>query len=461
MVGIRRLPTTNRDVDMTEGPILRHIIRFALPLLFGNLFQQLYNTVDTWVVGNFVNNEAFSAVGSVAQVINVLVGFFLGLSTGVEVIIANYYGAHDKQKVHDALHTAMVMNLIASALMTVVGLWMIPFMLKFMNTPAEVFPEAKEYLTIYFAGIVGLTTYNIGSGILRAIGDSYHPFCFLALTTGINIALDLLFVIVFHWGVRGVALATILSQGLSAVLIIRLLIKSTSWIRLEIKELKIDYALLKRIVSIGFPAGLQTSVTAFSNVFLHSYVYYFGADCMSGWTAYDKAVQFMHLPMQSVSLAVTTFVSQNLGGGQLDRARKGFRDALFLVIGITGTLMICNEIFAPHIIAFFNDKAAVVRYGTLFLRAISPFYVICGVCLVFAAAIRGFGDSRTPAIVIIMFYVVFRQVFLLISTNCIGHDINYLIAAYNISWILSCIVFVFFYKKMVRGRQGATFEQSV
>lgn len=304
-----------RDVDMTQGSITRHLIQFALPLLAGNVFQQLYNMVDTWVVGNFVSNEAFSAVGTVGPIVNMLIGFFMGLSSGAGVVISQYYGAHRPEKVRDTVHTAMVLTLVLCAAFTALGLALIPAMLDLMNTPAEVLPESTAYLSIYFSGITGLLIYNMGSGILRAVGDSRRPFYFLVVSAVLNTGLDLLFVIRFHMGVAGVAWATIIAQAVSAVLVLAVLMRTDSCVRVELRRLRVHWDMLKKIVRVGIPAALQMAVTAFSNVFVQSYINHFGADCMSGWTAYTKIDQLMFLPMQSLALSATTFVGQNLGAG--------------------------------------------------------------------------------------------------------------------------------------------------
>ena len=328
MAAAHSLSRGKRDVDMTEGSIPRHIINFAFPLLIGNIFQQLYNTVDTWVVGNYVSNEAFSAVGTVGPIINTLIGFFMGLSSGAGVVISQYYGAKRPEKVHDAVHTAIVMTLVLGIVFTAVGILMIPAMLNLMKTPAEVMPESSAYLTIYFAGILGLMLYNMGAGILRAVGDSKRPFYFLVVSAVLNTVLDLVFVLQFNMGVRGVAYATIIAQGVSAVLILITLMRSESCIRLTLWHLKISWEMLGKIVRIGIPAAIQMAVTAFSNIFVQSYINYFGADCMSGWTAYSKIDQLILLPVQSIALASTTFVGQNLGINRVERAKRGVRTAL-------------------------------------------------------------------------------------------------------------------------------------
>ena len=276
------------DVDMTKGSITKHLINFALPLMVGNLFQQLYNMVDTWVVGNYVSNEAFSAVGTVTPIINTLIGFFLGLSSGAGVVISQYYGAHRPEKVHQAVHTAILLTLLLGVVFTGAGIAMTPLMLDLMKTPAEVAPDQATYLTIYFAGIMGLLLYNMGSGILQAAGDSRRPFYFLVVSAVVNTALDLLFVLQFGMGVEGVAYATIIAQAVSAILTMIVLVRYDGSIRLELRKLRFHWDMLKKIVSVGIPAALQMAITAFSNVFVQGYINHFGADCMSGWTAYTK-----------------------------------------------------------------------------------------------------------------------------------------------------------------------------
>ncbi|MBR4292970.1 MAG: MATE family efflux transporter, partial [Clostridia bacterium] len=394
---------------MTEGNIFRHLIVFAFPLLLGNVFQQLYNMVDTWVVGNYVSNEAFSAVGSVGPIINMLIGFFLGLSSGTGVVISQYYGAKQYDKVRDTVHTAILMTLLLGILFTGVGIAMTPFMLKIMQTPEAVVPESTAYLTIYFSGIIGLMVYNIGAGILRAVGDSRGPFYFLVVSALLNTVLDLVFVLVFDLGVKGVALATILAQGTSAVLVMITLLRSDTCVRFSFRNLKISWEMLAKIVRIGIPTGLRMMVTSFSNVFVQSYINFFGEDCMSGWTAYGKIDQILFLPMQSLSLAVTTFVGQNLGMRKVERAKKGVNIALGISMAATAVMMIPVMVFAPQLVAFFNSKPEVVTTGAMLLRYITPFYILCCLNQIHSGALNGAGDTRAPMFIILASFVVARQ----------------------------------------------------
>ncbi len=437
-----------RDVDMTSGSIIHHIVSFAVPLLIGNIFQQLYNTVDTWVVGNYVSNEAFSAVGTVGPIINMLIGFFMGLSSGAGVVISQYYGAKRFDKVHDAVHTALVMTLLLGVVFTGVGIAMIPAMLDLMKTPIEVMPESTAYLTIYFAGILGLMLYNIGSGILRAVGDSQRPFYFLVVSAVLNTVLDLVFVLLFDMGVRGVALATIIAQGVSALLILVTLMRTDICIKLILRDLRISWDMLKKIVRVGIPAAVQMAVTSFSNIFVQSYINYFGADCMSGWTAYSKIDQLILLPVQSIALASTTFVGQNLGINQVPRAKQGIRTALGLGVGATVLIMIPVLIFAPQLVTFFNSKAEVVQYGTLLLRCISPFYVLSCFNQIYAGALRGAGNSRAPMVIMLCSFVLFRQCYLYIMANFISNEIIPIAMGYPAGWLVCSLAMMLYFKRV-------------
>ncbi len=436
---------------MTEGNIFRHLLSFALPLLIGNLFQQLYNTVDTWVVGNFVSNEAYSAVGTVGPIVNLLIGLFMGLSSGAGVVISQNYGAQRYNKVHDAVHTCILLTLLLAVLFTFLGIAMIPFLLNLMKMPQEVIPEATTYLTIYFGGVVGLMLYNMGAGILRAVGDSKRPFYYLVVCAVVNTALDLLLVLVFHMGVAGVALATVISQVISAVLVVITLLRSDSCIRLTLRDLKIHLDMLKRILYVGIPAALQMAITSFSNIFVQSYINFFGADCMSGWTTYAKVDQLLLLPMQSISLASTTFVGQNLGKNQISRAKKGVSAASALAITSTIILSIPMIAFAPQIVAFFNSKAAVIEYGAKLLRLLTPFYVLCCFNQIYCGALRGAGNSKAPMIITLVSFVLFRQVYLFAMSR-ICNEIIPIAMGYPAGWLLGSIITFLYYHKVQLGK---------
>ena len=436
-----------KDIDMTEGNILRHLITFAIPLLLGNIFQQLYNTVDSWVVGNFVGDGAFAAVGTVGPSMNTLIGTFMGLSAGAGVVISQYYGAKQYDKVQNTVHTALTLTLILGAIFTALGIFMTPYMLTLMKTPDNVRPEATLYLQIYFSGILGLMVYNIGSGIMRAVGDSQRPFLFLLVSATTNTILDLLFVLVFKMGVEGVALATIIAQFVSAALVVFTLLRAENCCKLSVKKLRIHAEMLKKILAVGLPAALQMAVTSFSNIFVQSYINHFGDDCMGGWTAYSKIDQFLLLPMQSISLAGTTFVGQNLGVGNTKRAKKGISIALIISVASTAVLMIPVMIFAPQLVRFFNKTPEVIAYGSMLLQLISPFYVLCCVNQVLAGSLRGAGDSRTPMFIMLGSFVVFRQIYLFVMANYISNTITPIALAYPAGWLVcSTITLIYFFR---------------
>ena len=453
MEAVKKLPTGRRgDVNLTEGNIWWQIIYFAIPLLLGNLFQQLYNMVDTWVVGNFVSDAAFAAVGTVAPIINTLIGFFMGLASGAGVIISQAYGRGDNKEVKSAVLASTIMTLVMGVAFTVIGVAFTPMMLDFINTPDEVTIEATTYLQIYFAGVIGLMIYNMGAGILRAVGDSKRPFYFLVVSAVLNIVLDLLFVIKFGMGVAGVALATIISQFASAILVTIVLLKTSSPVKLVISELLHSIRHIKelsvvfgKIIRVGIPAALQMAVTAFSNVFIQSYINFFGKECMAGYTAYAKIDALLFMPMQSLSLSATTFVGQNLGANKPVRARKGANTALIISIISTVILAIPVMIFAPELVVFFIDVDSAVSYGTLFLRFMTPFYLLCTINQVYSGALRGAGNARAPMIIMLTSFVAFRQAYMFVMANFISNTVIPIVAAYPAGWALSSILTIIVY----------------
>ncbi len=437
------------EVDMTKGDITVLLLNFAAPLLLGNIFQQLYNTVDTWVVGNYVGKNAFSAVGTLNPIINTLIGFFVGFSNGACVIISRYFGAGQTHNVKKTVHTFFTVTLILCVVFTFLGLILTPFMLDMIKSPAEVRSEQETYLTIYFAGVAGLLLYNMGSAILRAIGNSVYPFLFLVASAILNTVLDLVFVIVFGWGTAGVAYATILAQLISALLVMSMLFKTSSCVQIDLRCLGIDKSILKNIFTIGLPAALQMSITSFSNIFVQSYINFFGSDCMGGWTAYSKIDQLLFLPMQSIALAIQTFVGQNLGGKLFSRAKDGVRKALLMSMACTAVLILPVVAFAPSLVRFFIDdnEAGVIYHGTLFLRMISPFYVLCCVNQIYGGALRGSGEARIPMIVMLGSFVFFRQLYLFIISKT-HNSIIPISMGYPLGWLLCSLLMLFFYKRI-------------
>ncbi len=431
--------------DMTSGSIIRQIILFSLPLMLGNVFQMLYNTVDSIVVGNYVGKEALAAVGSTTMVVNMLVFFFNGFSVGAGVVIGQHFGARDLERLHTAVETTMAMTFVLCGAFTFIGVAAVKPMLRLMNTPADVFDGAVSYLTIYFLGITGLLIYNIGSGILRAVGDTTRPLMFLILTSLLNIALDLLFVLGFHMGIEGVAYATILSQLVSAILTLRLLTKTQDIYKLTWKDLRIDGPVLRRIFAVGLPAAIQSVITAFSNVFVQSYVNHFGSGCMAGWSCYNKLDQFIMLPMQSTAMAATTFVSQNVGAKQFRRANRGTRDTILLSVGITAVIAVALVIFADAAVSLFSKDPSVIEFGVLFLRT-NTFFLLCN-CVnhTLAGALRGRGDSRGPMLIMVGCFVVLRQIYLFVVTRFIANTPLLVGLGYPVGWVSCSVIEIAYY----------------
>lgn len=439
--------SAKNSLDMTRGNYYSLLFRFAIPILLGQLFQQLYNTFDTWCVGNFVGKNSFSAVGTISSIINMLIGFAGGFSTGASVVISQYFGANDENKISRAVHTYIIFTIILCLIMTVLGLVLVPFMVSLVGSPEEVAIEQRIYLSIYFAGISGLLIYNAGSSIFRAIGNSRLPFIFLVISAVLNIIWDMILVINFNMGTSGVAYATIFSQAVSAILVVIALLKTKSVVRISIKKMCFDFKILKSIILIGLPSALQMSITSFSNVFVQSYINAFGADVMGGWTAYTKVDQILFLPMQCLGMAAMTFVGQNIGANNILRARKGANRALFMGLISTFILLIPIVISAPNVVTFFisESEVDVIKYGTLFLRYISPFYILCTFNQVYGSALRGAGKSQFPMFIMLFSFVFFRQIYLFVVKNYISNTILPIAMGYPFGWILCSILITITY----------------
>lgn len=425
---------------MTEGSIVKQVICFALPLMLGNVFQMLYNTVDSIVVGNFVGTQALAAVGSTTMIVNMMVFFFNGFSTGAGVVIANLFGARNLKELHKAIETTMAATFVLSVLFSLAGVAAVRPMLRFMSTPEDVFGEATAYLRIYIGGMSGLLIYNMGSGILRAVGDTVRPLYFLVLTSVLNIVLDLLFVLGFHRGIEGVAWATVISQFVSALLILALLTRSEDIYRLTWHDLRIDRDILRGIFAIGLPAGIQSVITAFSNVFVQSYINFFGSSCMAGWSCYNKLDQFVMLPMQSMAMAATTFVSQNIGAGKAQRANRGTVITVGMAAGVTAVIVALLCLFAAPAVGMFSPDASVIAYGVLFIRTNCFFLLFNCVNHVLAGALRGRGDSRGPMIIMLLSFVGIRQVYLFAVTRLIANTPRLVGFGYPVGWTTCCII---------------------
>lgn len=439
------LHKARHDTDMTQGSISRLLFAFAVPLMLGNLFQQLYNTVDSLIVGNFVSKQALAAVGCTGPIINTLIGLFSGLAAGASVVISQYYGARDNEKLGEAVHTTVMITLVTCLVLTIVGVWATPLMLELMDTPADVIGEAELYLRIYFGGVAGLLLYNIGSGILRAVGDSTRPLYFLIFSAVMNTVLDLFFVAVLKQGIAGAAIATIISQFVSAILVMLLLMRSKEPYRLAVSQLRMHRGMLRRICNIGIPSSLQMGITAFSNIFVMGYINHFESSCMAGWTAYNKLDALAMLPMQSLSLALTTFVGQNLGAGDLKRAKAGPRYGMIMGLIVTVIILVPMMVFAPQLTALFNDDKEVIEFGTLFVRLCSPFYIAFVINQVYSGALRGAGDTKATMFIMLFSFVVFRQIYLFIVSR-LGATAGVIALGYPMGWMMcSALLLIYYY----------------
>jgi len=436
-----------KDKDLTQGTIVGGLIEFSTPLLFGLIFQQLYNTVDTLVVGNFIGKVALAAVGSTTPIINTLIGIFTGFSMGATVIVSQYYGANDEKSVHEAVHTSIIMSFFFSIIITIIGVMTAPVMLKLMDTPDDVIHDASVYLEIYFSGAIGLIVYNMGSGILRAVGDSKRPLYFLVFSAVVNTVLDLVFVIYFNMGVAGVAWATVIAQVSSAILVLVVLSRTSGSYRIYWSKLKLHKPLLKSIFKIGLPSSIQQGITAFSNVFVQSYINSFGSAFMAGYSAYGKVDAIALLPMQAIAMGCTTFVGQNIGAGKIKRAKKGIKISLLMSISFTAVLLMPLIIFAEQAIMIFNSEPEVVYYGTLYMRFVSPFYLLSCINQVYAGALRGSGDTRAPMLIMLGSFVVFRQIYLLIVSNIFKENFYPILFAYPAGWLVCSIIIYIYYRK--------------
>ena len=434
-------------MDMTQGKILPLIIRFTLPLLAGYFLSQFYTMVDTWVVGNYVSNEAYAAVGASATISMLLIGIFNGLSAGVTTLVSQYFGARDYETVSRIVHTAMAMTAAVGTSLAVIGIVIAPWLLALMNTPADVAPLAGVYLRIYLAGLPGFTLYVVGSGILRAVGDSKRPFYFLAVSSIVNIILDLTFVLSLGWGVPGVAWATTIAHYVSATFVFWTLLRHESCARVELRKIRISWDLMKKVLKIGLPSSVSQALPAFANIYGRSYVNYFGTDMMSGWSTYGRIDNIMILPMQALMLATVTFVGQNLGARQKERAKEGVKLTTRMGLAVTAVMIVPIMIFAPQLVWVFNKRAEVIELGSMIIRLFSPFFLILNYNYILAGAIRGMGNTKSTMYNSLFAYVVFRQVYMFVMAHYICNEPVPILMAYPAAWTMCFIGVVIIYKK--------------
>ena len=435
------------SVNLTEGPIGRQIVLFTVPLLLGNVFQQFYNTADTVIVGKFVGKEALAAVGSSGALINLLVSLFMGVAVGAGVVVSRYYGAKQYEEMRATIHTTIAFGLIAGVVLTVLGVLVTPLLLRWMKTPESVMDSSVLYFRIYFAGVLTTLMYNIGSGIYRALGDSKRPLYFLIVSTIVNVALDLLFVAVLDMGIGGAAIATVMAQGLSMVLVYWKMMREDTVYRVDWRAIRIDKRFLRQILAIGLPSGIQNAVVSLSNVVVQSNINSFGDIAMAGCGAYSKLDGFALLPSSSFSLALSTFVSQNIGAREYGRAKKGAVFGLAATMVVSAAAGVFIYIAAPSLIGFFNSDPAVIRYGVLMARNIVFAYALVAYTHGMAGILRGAGLSRVPMFVMVGCWCVLRVIWIQVMVP-LTQDIRVVFWSYPITWTFSVLILTIYFFKV-------------
>lgn len=438
--------STAKRIDMTSGSIWKCMVSFAIPVFIGHLFQQLYNTADSIIVGNFVGKEALAAVSSSGNLIFMMTGFFMGLCMGAGVIISRYLGARDFEKMQKTIHTAVAFALCCGVTLSVLGLWLAPKLLILMKTPENVLPLSITYFRIYFFGSFFSLTYNVCAGILQAVGDSKSPLRFLIIASITNIVLDLVFVGVFNLGVAGAAVATVISQMLSAVMGFRKLVKSEDYYKLHLNKIRFDLSRLKEILHQGIPSGINNSIISIANVVVQSNINAFGDTAMAGCGSYSKIEGFIFIPIMSFAMAITTFIGQNLGAGNHERALKGSRFGILAAVVSAEILGVILWLTCPWVIPLFNDDPAVVAIGVNQMRTESLFFFTLAFAHAVSAVMRGAGRAKMPMYTMLLCWCIIRVTYITVAVKFFP-VIETVYWAYPLTWFLSCIIFAFYYFK--------------
>lgn len=436
-----------KTYSMTEGTIFKGIIFFAIPLFFGNLFQQLYNTADSLIVGNFLGSAALAAVSSSGNIINLLVGFFNGISVGAGVVVSRYYGGGNSKMVQKAIHTTIAFALAAGVILTIGGYFLAPRLLVLIGTPYDVLPNSITYFQIYFLGSLAFVLYNALSGILQAVGDSRHPLYYLIISSVTNVVLDILFITFFNGGVGSAALATIISQTVSALLCLGHLMRTQEGYRVSLRAIRFDWPMLRQIITNGLPAGVQNSIISLANVVVQSHINSFGKMAVAGSGSYAKIEGFGFLPITCFALATTTYISQNLGAKKPERAKKGARYGFLCSVLLAEAVGIGIYIFAPTLIALFDRTPEVIQYGTLHARTVTLFYCLLAFSHCAAGILRGAGKAIVPMLVMLICWCLIRVTYITIVTQFIP-EIQVVFWAYPLTWTLSSLIFYVYYRKI-------------
>lgn len=432
--------------SLTEGSIWKSMLFFAFPILLGNIFQQLYNTADAFIVGHFLEKNAYAAVSSSGSLIFLLVGFFTGIAVGAGVVIARYYGAKDYDKLHTAIHTTLAFGLAAGIILTVLGMTLTPQLLRLMKTDPQVLPNSVAYFRMYFAGSIAIVLYNMCVGILQAVGDSRHPLYYLILSSLINIGLDLLFVGVFGLGVWSAATATTIAQFISLGLCLYRLCHYDTVYRVQLHKIRFNFPMLRQIVHFGLPSGVQNSIIAFANVIVQSNINAFGADAMAGCGTYSKLEGFAFLPITCFTMALTTFVSQNLGAHQYDRVKRGVRFGILCSVTMAEIIGALIFLFSPALVALFQNDPPVIAIGVKQAHIEAFFYCFLAFSHCIAAIMRGAGKPTVPMFVMLAVWCVLRVSYISIAVPMVGR-IEVVFSAYPLTWFTSSVIFLIYFLK--------------
>ena len=426
-------------VNLTEGAIVKGLFSFAVPLFLGQLLQQFYNMADAWVIGNFADNASFAAVSSAGNICFLIIGFFNGIAVGGGVIISKYFGAQDKESVERSIHTNFLFGILSSVFSTVIGFFLAPQLLVWMKTPANVLPQSLTYFRIYFAGVSTIIMYNIGMSIMRALGDSLHPLYYLILSSIVNIVLDLVFVAVFHWGVAGAAIATVIAQGLSAILCIVRMCRRPEYL-FSFRKLRFHRDIMQEVINQGLPTGIQNAVISIGNIVIQSNINSFGEYAMSGVGAYSRLEGFVFLPIMSMSMALPTFISQNLGAKKYERAKKGAAVGIISGVVIAELLGFVFFVQTENLLRIFVDTPQAIAFGTIHAQTVCFFFCLLAFSHCAAGVMRGCGKSIVPMITMLAFWCGFRILYVTVALRFIP-VFRTISAAYPITWACSSVVF--------------------
>ena len=444
---MKQLSDAQAENAITTGVIWKQILVFFLPILAGSVFQQLYNMVDTIVVGHYVGTHALAAVGNAGLITSLIVGFFIGVSSGATVVTAQYYGAGLPGRVSDAVHTAMALALVFGVVVTGLGLLSARPLLLLIRQPAELIDDTVLYLNVYYAGVTGAIVYNMGTGILRSVGDSRRPLYILIAASLVNVVLDLLFVLGFRWGVFGVALATVLSELVSAILIVICLMRTTDSYKLTVRKLRLHGRILLEIIRIGLPGGCESILYVGSCLIIQTAVNGFGTTLIAAWSTTGKVDSVIWLVMQAFAIAITTFIGQNFGARRYDRVRQCVRQGLLMNLSSIAVLSVFVYFCCPYIMRIFTDDTEVIYWASYMMRYFAPFYVIYVFISVFSSTIRACGEAFLPMIVTTLGICGFRLVWMFLVLPH-RHTIEVVSLSFGTSWILTASIFTVYYLRM-------------